>query len=166
MAAVPSQRPIWNSRIDMPSASRSFERSRPWAPRGVANPRQFFAASLNVGFACESAFAFTISRAAEILGEDEAAPAGLSRRDGSGGRLPLDLWHRGSADDCLHARLNGISERACSRSTNAIGPPPAVLNGWFQLTRLLNQLKRCPRAVYDRSIEESFGKHCYKLVGT
>ena len=42
------------------------------------------------------AFAFTISRAAEMLGEDEQLLWDLSRRDGSRGWLPLDPY---GADD-------------------------------------------------------------------
>jgi len=67
-----------------------------------------------------------------------AAPVGLSRRDGSRGQLPLDPWHRGSADDCLHARRNGISERA-ARGAQTQSVLSAALNGWLRIIHRIIQ---------------------------
>jgi hypothetical protein len=49
------------------------------------------------------AFAFTISRAAEILGEDEQLLWDLADEMHPENGCLWDPWRQGSADDCLHA---------------------------------------------------------------
>src|SRR6516225_9591492 len=76
------------------------------------------------------AFAFTISRAVEILGRGRAALVGLSRRDASGERLSLGSmaprisrrlpvlngWFRGTCSDSpiFSANHKAIPTRPCS----------------------------------------------------
>src|SRR6516165_12005217 len=77
------------------------------------------------------AFAFTISRAAEILGRGRATLVGLSRRDASGERLSL-----GSMAPRISRRLPsrpaGMEYLRDLLAEHKRNRPPAVLNGWFR----------------------------------
>src|SRR6516164_9070472 len=78
------------------------------------------------------AFAFTISRAAEILGRGRATLVGLSRRDASGERLSL-----GSMAPRISRRLPsrpaGMEYLRDLLAEHKRNRPPAVLNGWFPI---------------------------------
>src|SRR5207248_3304064 len=58
------------------------------------------------------AFAFTITAPPKSSAEDEQLLWDLADEMDPEDGLPLDPWHRGSADHRLHARRNGISEGA------------------------------------------------------
>src|SRR6516225_6165669 len=84
------------------------------------------------------AFAFTISRAAEILGDDEQLLWDLADEMDPEDSCLWIPWHRGSADDCLHARRNGISERA-ARGAQTQSVLSAALNGWLRIIHRIIQ---------------------------
>ena len=75
------------------------------------------------------AFAFTINAPPKSSGEDEQLLWDDEMHPENG--CLWDPWRQGSADDCLHARRNGISERA-ARGAQTQSALPAALNGWLR----------------------------------
>ena len=69
------------------------------------------------------AFAFTISRAAEILGEDEQLLWDLADEMHPENGCLWDPWRQGSADDCLTPAGMGISERPARGAQTQSAPP-------------------------------------------
>src|SRR6516164_9626327 len=69
------------------------------------------------------AFAFTINAPPKSSGEDEQLLWDLADEMHPENGCLWDPWRQGSADDCLHARRNGISERPARGAQTQSAPP-------------------------------------------